>query len=109
MIRFHITNGDQITTTEWQEEPVLRGPDGIPTATVAMEALRRQYPNAAIRIERTTVLDPPKRNQVRFRIQDGSAVRYSEVVDESERESLLTEIRERFPKGVVTVDGLTKP
>ena len=102
MIRFHVKQLDQEPiTTEWQEEPVTHG-SGPQTAVVEMTKLRQQYPDAAIRIERTTVIPKPEHNQVRFKIVlPNSETRYSKVVDESEADALRIELLNRFPKAEV--------
>ena len=52
MIRFHVDDGEHALTTEWQDEIVQFRLAGEPTALTMMTALRKQYPTAAIRIER---------------------------------------------------------
>lgn len=102
MIRFHIQEGDQVTETPWQEEPVTHG-SGPQTAVMEMTKLRQQYPDAAIRIERNTVIPKPEHNQVRFKIVlPNNETRYSKVVDESKADALRIELLARFPKGEVT-------
>lgn len=103
MIRFIIQDGDQATETPWQDEPVMHGPGVIPTAVVEMTKLRQQYPDAAIRIERTTVIPKPEHNQVRFKIVlPNNETRYSKVVNESEADALRLELLNRFPKAEVS-------
>lgn len=102
MIRFHIQTGDSTVATEWQDEPVRHGV-GPQTAVVAMTGLRQQHPDAAISIERTTVIPKPDANQVRFKVQVGQLTYYSRVVSEgSEAEALLSELQKNYPKGVIT-------
>lgn len=102
MIRFKIVNGDDVLLTPWQDEPVRHG-TGPQTAVVAMTELRQQYPDAAISIERTTVIPKPDTNQVRFKVQVGKVAYYSRVVNEgSEAEALMTELQQRYPKGVIS-------
>lgn len=102
MIRFKIVNGDDILLTPWAEEPVRHGA-GPQTAVVAMTELRQQHPDAAISIERTTVIPKPDANQVRFKIQVGQATYYSRVVSEGgEAEALLSELQKNYPRGVIT-------
>jgi hypothetical protein len=102
MIRFKIINGDDILLTGWQDEPVRHGA-GPQTAVVAMTELRQQYPDAAISIERTTVIPKPDAHQVRFKVQVGQVAYYSRVVNEgSEAEALASELQKSYPKGVIT-------
>lgn len=97
MIRFKIKQGDEITLTEWQDEPLKHG-GGSQTAVVAVSELRQQYPDAAISIERTTIIPKPEHNQVRFKIVlANNETRYSKVVNESEADTLLAELNKKFP------------
>lgn len=101
MIRFHVKTKDATITTEWQDEPITHGA-GPQTAVVAMTELRREHPDAAISIERTTVIPKPEQNQARFKIRlPNNETRYSKVVNESEADKLLAELREKFPKAEV--------
>lgn len=103
MIRFHVSQlGQEPIATEWQDEPIIHGA-GPQTAVVEMSRLRQLYPDAAIRIERTTVIPKPEHNQVRFKIVlPNNETRYSKVVGESEADKLRLEILTRFPKAEVT-------
>lgn len=109
MIRFKIVQGDDILLSSWQDEPVRHGA-GPQTAVVAMTELRQQYPDAAISIERTTVIPKPDADKVRFKIQAGQATMYSKTVSESEADALEAELRaskhvQKFEKvyGKVTI------
>lgn len=120
MIRFHVEqSGQESTVTEWCDEPVTHGA-GPQTAVVEMTKLRQLYPDAAIRIERATII--PKTSQQMFRydvfVRDG----FQEVIDsdgrrvvhlvnttihsrpfqEAERESVVAELREKFPDAKLT-------
>ena len=120
MIRFAITQlGAEPFFTDWVEEPVKHG-TGPQTAVVAMTELRQRYPDAAIRIERTTVIPKPERQLFRYDVfvRDG----YQAVIDkggeravhivnttvhsrpfqEPERESVVAELREKFPDAKLT-------
>jgi hypothetical protein len=92
MIRFKIVNGDDILLTGWQDEPVRHGA-GPQTAVIAMTELRQQYPDAAISIERTTVIPKSDDGKVRFKIQAGQAVMYSKIVSDGEADALEAELR----------------
>jgi hypothetical protein len=105
MIRFHIKLGDDTLTTNWQEEPVTHG-TGPQTAVVKMTRLRQQYSDAKISIERNTVIPKPETaGQVRYKIQLGQATYYSKVVDESEADALLAELKEKFSDKAVISRG----
>lgn len=102
MIRFHVEHSGQVIVTEWVEESITHG-SGPQTAVEAVKQLRQQYPDAAIRIERTTVIPKPAHNQVRFKIVlPNNETRYSKVVDEGGADALRAELLAKFPKGEVT-------
>jgi hypothetical protein len=102
MIRFKIVNGDDVLLSPWQHEPVNHGTNPQ-TAVVEMTKLRQQHPDAAISVERTTVIPKPEFNQVRFKIAlPNNETRYSKVVSEDNAEALQTELQQQFPKGVVS-------
>lgn len=102
MIRFKIVQGNDVLLTPWQSESVIHG-TSPQTAVVAMTELRQQHPTAAISIERTTVIEKPTTEQVRFKIVlPNNETRYSRVVSESEAETLEAELVKSFPKGVIS-------
>lgn len=102
MIRFHIDESGDTTSTEWIEEPVTHG-SGPQTAVVEMTRLRKLHPDAAISIERTTVIPQQEHNQVRFKILlPNNETRYSKIVSESEADQLRLELLAKFPKAEVT-------
>lgn len=117
MIRFHVSQlGQEPISTDWQDEPVTHGPGVIPTAVVEMTKLRQQYPDAAIRIERKTVIPQPERKLFRFDIEvrdgrmlvmDKDGTRGVEVggltlqsrsFQEAEEEKVRAEIMESLPE-----------
>ncbi len=125
-IRFHITQGDgDITTTDWEEELIRVGIDQ--TAVMLVSRLRTQYPEAAIAIERRGDVRIPRQEKMfRYKIFVKKGVAQvtpnpenpmgiielknttlqSRSFQESEREKVLADIKERFPKAVLTEESL---
>lgn len=119
MIRFKIVEGNRETLTDWVEEPVKHGAGPL-TAVVAISELRQQYPNAAISIERTTVIPKPSQQMFRYDIfvrsgglqvidKDGkhpvtltNTTVQSRPFQESERESIIAELHKKFPDAKLT-------
>ena len=102
MIRFKITEGENVTLSPWADEPIKHGANP-PSAVTMMAELRQQHPNAAISIERTTVIPKPENNQVRFKIVlPNNETRWSRVVNEDEAEKLEAELRESYSKAVIS-------
>lgn len=121
MIRFKIVQPDQEPIfSEWKDEPFKHGPQNVPTATALIGELRQQYPDAAISIERTTVIPIPPWQMFRYDIfvrdgqqtvidRDGersvhliNATIQSRPFQEAEREAVIAEIRKKFPDAKLT-------
>lgn len=103
MIRFKISQeGKDDVFSAWEDELVRAGM-GPHTAVQRMSELRATYgKDAAISIERTTVLPDVDHRQVRFKIVEGKKTKYSKTFPIAEREERLTEMQEKFPKADVT-------
>jgi hypothetical protein len=119
MIRFKVQQGDSATLTPWIEEVVKHGA-GPQTAVVEVGKLRQQYPDAAISIERATVIPKPERQMFRYDIfvrdgfikvidEDGEHIVHvanttvqSRPFQEAEREAVITELKEKFPDAQLT-------
>lgn len=116
-VRFHVTDaeGKKLETTDWAEELTRDVPVSMVTD------LRKTYgPEAQIMIERDTVVLNPKPKTFRFDIavksgtvmvvdEDGLNPRdvsgltlHSRPFQEVEREKILAELREKFPKATIT-------
>lgn len=108
MIRFHIKQGDSLTSTAWEEEPVKYGVGQPHTAVERMIELRKTYGNdARISIERTTVIPAPDRKQVRFRIAlPKDETRYSRPYPISEKDEALIRLQKQFPKAEITAEEI---
>lgn len=102
MIRFKITEKDKYDVfTSWEDELVRAGM-GPHTAVQRMSELRAVYgKDAAISIERTTVIPDADHRQVRFKIVEGRKTRYSKTFPIAEKEQRLAEIKEKFPEAEV--------
>lgn len=100
MFRFHIAGHGY---TDWENETIKHGV-GVPhTAPERLTQLRRQYPDAAISIEREGEDRTPNvLNQFRFKIKDGEEIRYSRVIQEAEKDECLRQIRELHPKAEIS-------
>lgn len=115
-LRFHVhdANGNLITTTEWAEE-LTRD-----VAVSMVNDLRKLWgPEAVISIERDRVIVNPKPKMFRFEIKvrsgmvevvDGEGVHVRDVsgmtlqsrpFQAGEREKVLAEMEEKFPKAVI--------
>lgn len=95
--RFHI-DGQQVT--EWHEEPVAA------SAVVVASALRQQFPEAALRIERDYYIAPQQESRVQFVLTEKSPAgatetRLSKLFAESESEAALLRIRAEFPNAQI--------
>lgn len=102
MIRFVITKGDEVQLTPWINEPVKHG---TTTAADEVAKLRQEHgAEALIKIERRTVIEPLPREQIRFKIQDGTSLYYSKQVHLSEQDMLEEELKQKFPKAVLTLE-----
>lgn len=98
-IRFHVDNSP---ITEWEEEHIRHGA-GVHTAVARIGDLRQRFPSAAIRIERRgDVRIPNPVKTYRYKIQlEGNEIRYTNLVNESEKDALLKKVTERFPKAEI--------
>lgn len=119
MIRFHVQQGEETVTTEWVEESVKHG-NGPKTAVTEVEKLRQLYPDAAISIERATVIPKSSRQMFRYdvfvrdgfqKVIDNDGERMVHIVNttvhsrpfqEAERESVIAQLREKFPDAKLT-------
>lgn len=99
-IRFRIAD----ECSEWEPELVRTRASGeVPTAVRRITELRRRNPEAAIAIERRGDSRSPNPSPyVRFRIKNGEELRYSRMVHLDEKEEILEQIRESFPKAEIT-------
>ena len=97
-IRFHVDG----VATEWQEEVVRHGA-GEHTAVAIVKRLRVDYPHASIAIERRgDVKIPNPVKTYRYKIQDKDNLYYSKLCQETEKDSILAEVKKKFPKAVIT-------
>jgi hypothetical protein len=98
MIRYHVTNGDSTTTTDWEQEEVVVGP--LSTAPKRLMALRQQYgPVARIRIERDVTPPRVPREWVRFVLTEtNGSVRFTNPVLKSQADALAAELRTDYPQ-----------
>jgi len=90
--------------TDWEDERVKHGIGAPHTAPARLTELRREYPEAAISIEREGENRRPNQlAQFRFQIKlPNDEVRYSRLISEDERDERLREIQEMFPKGEIS-------
>ena len=102
MFRFSITNeGQEPIYTEWADEPSQM------TAPLAMIEVRANNPDAKIRVERKNAPPQKKTPSVRFKIDAGdNKTYYSKVVPESSESELYAQLKEEFPKGVITRESI---
>ena len=98
--RFRLRHGtDAFTFTDWEEETHQR------SAATRVTELRRQYPSAAIMIEREgDSRTPNKVPMVRFKISVGADTYYSRLVPDKNKGEALAAIREQFPKATSIVE-----
>lgn len=113
-VRFHIHKDGLLETTEWAEEHTRD------VAVSMVNDLRRLYgPEARISVERDRIISNPKPKMFRFDITvksgtvmivdgDGQSPRdvsgmtlHSRPFQEFEREKVLAEVKEKFPKAVI--------
>lgn len=103
-VRFHIAGAP---STEWEEEQIMSGLKGVPTAVARVTELRRLYPDAAISVEREGDSRKPNRIPMwRYKIKVKDDVHYSRPLVESEKDKALTEIREMFPKAEISEEQI---
>ena len=105
-LRFHISKGNKVTTTNWEPETVKVGPGS--TAAARATALRAEHgPEAAIMIERRgDDRTPNPLNQFRCRIKVGDILYYSRVYGEREREAIMAVIKNDYPKAEISEEQI---
>lgn len=108
MIRFCIKNGDDVATTEWEDE-LIRVGTGVHTAVARMTELRKQHgKDARISIERTTSLEERDRRQVRFKIaMANNETRYSATFPIAEQGMRMADMQAKFPKAEVVPEVIS--
>src|SRR5690349_19040228 len=96
MVRFTITDGGQVTVTEWEEETVRYGPNSV--ANQRFRTLRQQYPNARIAVERDS---EPQGAMITLKLEaEGRTV--ARRIAESEVEAAMTELQSQYPNVPIT-------
>lgn len=114
MIRFVIKQGENVTLTVWEDEPVKAGPSS--TATQRMTQLRSEYgPTARISIERDPVPPRAPREWVQFilthkenSVHPEGTQQMSNAVPVSQADAVLAELRRDYPKAAITRRGWVK-
>jgi|ERR1041384_3172683 hypothetical protein len=101
MIRFQITNPEsEPFQTEWADE--VLGDLSKQTAAQKVAELRRDYPKAAISVERSSIIPRKKQQVVRFKIKEKEDYTYYSAVFPIEQKDIkLAEIQERHPKAEI--------
>ena len=98
--RFYITDHGY---TDWEMEHVKCGTGAPHSAPARLTELRREYPEAAISIEREGDSRKPNvLNKFRYQIKTNDEIRYSRLINEDERNERLREIQGMFPKAEIT-------
>lgn len=94
-----LINGD--AATDWEEESVQHGVGGL-TAVTRVTQFRKDYPDAAITIERRGDSRVPNQSpMVRFKIRVGETTYYSVPVPEDRKEQARAELKETFPRAEI--------
>ncbi len=105
MIRFRIDDGEQSTLTEWVDE--VLGDPAVQTAAMRVAELRRDYPTAAISLERSSIIPRKKVAVVRFKIVDGEATLYTIPFPIAERDEQLARLVEKYPDAEIIPEERT--
>jgi len=121
-IRFHVVG---VKSTEWVGESIRHGVGEL-TAVKIMNQLRADHPDGAIRIERRgdVKIQKPKLFRYKIFVKSGTAqvtpnpenpsgvielknaMLQSRSFQESERDQVLAELKEKFPDAVLTEESL---
>lgn len=97
-VRFHVYDGENlIHTSDWADESTR-----VDAGNALAEVRQRMGGNFAYRIERTGDSKTPNHvPMTRFKIKVGESLLYSKILNETERESALKDIKDKFPNAEI--------